>query len=365
MRRLRILHLRKSEGLYGAERIILALAEHVSPDSWIGCVNDRRSPCLLLCDAAAERGLRTLELPCARRLDPALFLRILRAARRIRADLIHSHGFKTNFYAVLAGAVTGVPVVVTQHGWTRRNAVTRAWERVDLAVMAGTRRVVAVSNEIAAGLGDRSWIRRKTRFIPNGVEMPRVTAGRPDGRAKTPVFAAVGRLSPEKGHSVFLDAAAAACRRGIRAEFWILGGGDLLEALGSQASKLGIAGRVRFLGFRKDMENLYPAVDAVVLPSLREGLPMVLLEAMAHGKPVIATAVGEIPRVIRSGVEGLLVPPSDAGALGDAMLGLAASPARRLRMGRAGRKRVRAEYSAAVMARRYRLLYEDILKDNG
>jgi glycosyltransferase involved in cell wall biosynthesis len=175
-----------------------------------------------------------------------------------------------------------------------------------------------------------------------------------------PVVAVVGRLSPEKGQEYFLEAmtVVATAIPGVAA--LIVGEGQEEERLRARTDALGLGGVVRFVGYRRDMDTVYPAVDLLVLPSLSEGLPMVALEAMARGIPVVATRVGGVPEVVEDGHSGMLVPSADPRALARAVITLLLDPVRRRVMGGAGRERVARGFSIRARAERVLSLYEDV-----
>ena len=159
----------------------------------------------------------------------------------------------------------------------------------------------------------------------------------------------------------FLKAAVRVAPQFPEAHFVIAGDGPLRQELVALAEDLGLRDRVHFLGFRSDASALMGSLDVLVVPSLTEGSPLVTLEAMAAGVPVVASAVGGIPDQVRHGKEGLLVPPGDTGAMGDAIVALLRDPARARSLGEAGRRRATSEFSHAAMVRRIEDVYRDIL----
>src|SRR5207245_7362088 len=186
---------------------------------------------------------------------------------------------------------------------------------------------------------------------PSAVEMPH--AGRGDAAAvrrelwldeHRPVVAVVGRLSPEKGQAYFVDAMAAVARAVPGAQGLIVGDGQEEGRLRAKVAAMELDGAIGFAGYRRDMDRIYAAIDLLVLPSLSEGLPNVVLEAMAHGRPVIATRVGGVPEVIDDGVIGWLVAAADAPALARATLTLLRGPARCAAMRRAASERINRNF---------------------
>ncbi len=171
----------------------------------------------------------------------------------------------------------------------------------------------------------------------------------------------VARLQPEKGVASFLEVAARVAQEFPAARFAVVGDGPLRKELFGLAERLGLRERVLFLGFHPDAQALIKLMDVVAVPSVSEGTPLVVLEAMAAGVPVVASSVGGIPDQIEPGREGILVTPGDSRALGDALLGLLRDPERARRMGVAGRLRADIEFSHENMVRRVEGIYRDAL----
>jgi glycosyltransferase involved in cell wall biosynthesis len=208
----------------------------------------------------------------------------------------------------------------------------------------------------------------KLVLIYNGVELPekpltspqeaRVALNLPpDGL----VIGTVSRLDPVKGVAFLVHAFS----KVDRAHLVVIGDGPERAALESLAGGLGVAGRVHWVGHRRNVPHLLPAFDLFVQPSLHEGLPNTILEAMAAGLPVVATAVGGTPEVVVDGVTGLLVPPRDPDALAQAIVRLLYTPDLRCRMGQAGRERVAQYFTVERMVEQTERLYERLLVEKG
>jgi glycosyltransferase involved in cell wall biosynthesis len=252
----------------------------------------------------------------------------------------------------VAGRLSRVPVVATFHGDTRSGGAVRMYEAVARVLGNSTRGVVAVSRSLEARL--RKWVRVvPVSFVPNGLPpAPPLSAREREqarerlgvGRGKLCV-AAIGRLSPEKGHQVLFEAL-----RGKPATLLIAGDGPLRHELSQAAAGLD----ARFLGYLEDARAVYAAADVVALPSLTEGLPLVALEALALGRCIVASAVGELPQLLAGGA-GVLVPPGDVAALSEALAMLHDGEVRARAEARAV-ERARS-YGAAAMAGAYASLY--------
>jgi glycosyltransferase involved in cell wall biosynthesis len=226
--------------------------------------------------------------------------------------------------------------------------------------------VIAVGWETArahaAALGGRA-----IDVIPNAVgELPPIAEGERDELRRqlgigdaTPLVIAVGRLAPQKALSDLLRAFALLRTPDPTPQLRIVGRGRLRSALQSEIDALGLRDRVRLLGLRSDVPRLLAASDLYVSSSHWEGLPVAMLEAMAAGVPVIATEVGDVPRVLDPGC-GVLVPPRDPAALARAIAELIADPVRRRRLAAGGRSRVRAQFGLQAWADRHMMLYEEV-----
>jgi glycosyltransferase involved in cell wall biosynthesis len=207
--------------------------------------------------------------------------------------------------------------------------------------------------------------------VPNGVDVDRFAPGEPApeiralrGQAST-VIAILGHISDVKGYPAFVDAAAAIARCHESCEFWAIGADNTQPgaraAFEQRAVALGVREKIRFLGFRNDVHEVLKAVDIVALPSLAEGFPLALLEAMAAGKPVVATPVGGVPEALTDGVTGVMVPPGDATALSRAIQSLIADQDKRRRIGAAARSRAVTDFSVARFAARVQDIYAFLL----
>lgn len=253
-----------------------------------------------------------------------------------RIDILHTHRYKENILGSVAARLRGVPHVVrTVHGLSEP---LRGWARIKgcfygkldkLALVWLTDRIIGVSRKIVESLEELGVRRSKIRCIHNGIDVNRLIAVK-DAREtrndlgidpNTIVIGTVGRLMPVKGQE-YLIRAAKIMGRDRAAKFLIVGTGPLKDDLAALARNLGIEADVLFLGQRDDIYDLINAMDIFILPSIDEGIPMVILEAMSLSKPIIATCVGGIPEIITDGVNGLLVEPKNEQRLAEACLHL-------------------------------------------
>lgn len=324
----------------------------------------------------AARGVRTTRLASLVRdlrpfKDGAALIGLWMHFRSRAPHVVHAHTYKAGMLASVAGRLAGVPAVVcTPHGHIfapgaripgvplpgRRLGLLR---RLTRAAQSLAHRVTLLSDEdlrdqLALGLAVRS----RCVVIPNGVDPSRFEGGGPRLFSGRPVIGAVGRFSAEKGHDVLLEAFGRLRPRLPEARLVLTGFGEREAELRSRAAAFG--GAVEFTGERDSAEVL-PSFDIFVQPSVYESQGLAILEAMAAGRPVVATDVGGVRATVRNGETGLLVPPDDPDALSRAVLRLAQDP--RLAQDLAGRARdrVRERFSADRMAGSYERLYRDLL----
>jgi glycosyltransferase involved in cell wall biosynthesis len=222
----------------------------------------------------------------------------------------------------------------------------------------------AVAQRLAdAGVGARVTVVRSAvdPLALTPIDSREATRAKLGAAADRPVLLVSAALVRRKGVDVLLQALAVLGERGIRPLLWIAGDGAERHALEVQAVEAGLAAQVRFLGRRSDVADLLAACDVFVLPSRREGLGVAALEAMAAGRPVVASAVGGLQDVVVDGRTGLLVRPEDAAALAEAIARLMQDEELRRRLGSAGPQRVREGFLAEQMVSSYVELYEKVL----
>jgi glycosyltransferase involved in cell wall biosynthesis len=297
-----------------------------------------------------------------RRVSVAFARELRRLIREERFDLVHAHIYASAAAAAIAVLGTGVPLVVTEHtealwqGRRDRWASRRVYRRAE--------HIIAVSSAIRRRLIERDAVPPERITAIHNAVIPASGAppgALPDDLRAGPLVGVVARLQPEKGVADFLKAATRVSASLPESRFLVAGDGPLREELLALAERLGVGERVRFLGYRADARALIGLLEVLVVPSLTEGAPLIVLEAMAAGIPVVASAVGGIPDQIRHDREGLLVPAGDPAALGETLLELLQDPGRARSLGEAGRRRADSEFSHATMVRRIEGVYRAAL----
>jgi glycosyltransferase involved in cell wall biosynthesis len=319
-----------------------------------------------LVDACAREGVRFVPLRYVRRaLNPWLdflgLVELVRLMRRERPDIVHANSSKAGILGRFAAVLARVPVrVFTVHGWAFKaysGSASTLYRVADRAMRPLTTAIVCVSEtELAAGLAARTCTVEQTRVIRNAVAL---AEQRPDpGEGPTQILS-VGRLKEPKDFGTLVDALALLERGSFVAR--VAGDGPDEPLLREQIAGHRIEDAVLLLGERPDVPELLDAAHVFVLASRSEGLPMSVLEAMAHGVPVVASAVGGLPELVRDGETGLLVPPEDPQALADAIARLAGDQALRERLADAAYRRLRKEFDPERWRGEHLELYRSLL----
>ncbi len=291
--------------------------------------------------------------------------RVLRACKglsilmRLKPDIVHGHNATSLQYALLAHNRARTKIVITWHGRGKadyREPAQDLWKRVD--------RVVCVSDAVTCEASGRVPADR-IRVIRNGIEAAGPTRSRDVVRQELGLgdeFTAiiVARIDRLKGHETLLRGWAELARMEVTPCLLIVGDGPERLAMERLVGEQGIASSIKFLGFRSDVADLLGAADLFVLPSLTEGLPLSILEAMAHGLPVVATRVGGIPEVVGNEREGLLVDTENPQMLAAAIARIVDDSELRVRLGESARLRVRNEFSFDTMLHQYDELYHSL-----
>jgi len=368
-----VLQLISSFGFFGAEGVVLELSKELSRvgiDLYVGVFRNRQNPHTEVANGAKGYGLKTGVFPCNGRFDPKTVFLIREFAKEKGIDLIHSHGYKANFYSAMAASFTRLPLITTCHNWIGTGFKMKFYERLDKIILRRFNKVIAVSDEIKREILNLWLPKSKVSVISNGIDLNRFEGiGNNKIREELKidphckVVGTIGRLTEEKGHIYLLQTAKEVLKRFSDAIFLIIGSGSLKEELEDQAKAMGLENKVIFTGVRRDIPEILNSIDVFVLPSLIEGLPMVLLEAMAAQKPIIATKVGEIPKILEQGKLGFLVKPKDVRGLADAIVSVLKDNDKINKISRKLYNKVRDNYSSEKMAERYLRVYQEILRN--
>jgi glycosyltransferase involved in cell wall biosynthesis len=364
----------------GVETHLLSLLRHGDASRYRWCVVAPVSSSFAA--EATSLGARVVPWRPAHYLDMLALLRLAHILRHHSVDIVHSHDPRAAVLGRMAARLLGLPAIVTvhlpsyayAHGSGARPRLKRLCYRpVDRILNHRlTRHLIYVSSSVAdEALAQGLAPPDRTTVIPNGIDLTPYAASTAKqalrasigSRPAAKALCSVGRLDVQKGMDVLLEALSRLAPARSDLDLWLAGDGPQRRALEAQARQLGIAGCVRFLGYRGDVAALLQASDVFVLASRYEAMPMTILEAMAAGLPVVVTDVGEAARLVEHGVSGLVVPSEDPPALAAALEQLLDDPEKCRQMGQAA-KQSAASYSDVHMVRRTEGVYASVLAEN-
>ncbi|MBU2601256.1 MAG: glycosyltransferase [Actinobacteria bacterium] len=364
---MRVLFLITSLDTGGAEILLERLMPHLTP--WVEPFAVSLRPLGPVGRRMREAGYSVGSCDMAMKYDPRGLLALSRHLRAFRADVVHSHLVHANLLGRLAALTPWTRAEISS---IHNERFEHRWEYEALrATDSLTSADVCIGRQIAVVMTRSGVVSpRKVRVIPNGVDadhfhpasMDRVPPWRRWGFAdERPVFGFVGRLEPQKDVSNLLAAAAILESRKVDVGFVVIGDGSLRAQLEAEASTREVRGSVKFVGETADMPDAMRSLDALVLPSAWEGLPLALLEAMACGLPVVSTDVGSVGELLGGGAGGVLVPPRDPVAFADGVAGMLGDVERARSMGAHNREIVLAGYSLQANAAELITLYRQVL----
>lgn len=353
----------------GAARQALELARRIDRDRYL--------PHFIvgICDGAIGEELLSLDLPLLvmkrrGRLGPSGFVEVIRHLRSWGIDVVHSYMFIANTWARTAGPLAGVPAVIcSTRGFEL--GIPRAYARLDRILALIPDKVIVNAEAVARfSAKERSVPVEKLITIYNGVDCTRFHPDERKGPAvrealnipvDAPTLGMIASFGTEKRWDVFMQTAAKVAAMKPEIRIICVGEGSLRRSAEEQSRELGLNGNVHFLGNRRDVQDLLSAMDVVVLTSDYEGMPNVVLEAMAAGRPVVATAVGGMPDMVEEGKTGFLVPPGRPDAVAERCLQLLGDTPMRLQIGRCARQAAVDKFSFETCVARTMQVYDEVL----
>lgn len=354
----------------GLQRVVVDIATNLDPARYTVSV------CALKEGGAFEQELFNANITVHKlpstpgKVDYVSFWKIRRLLKAMAPDIVHTHNSQPFIEGTLAGVLAGIPAMVhTDHGRYFPDKTRYMW--MEWLASHFVSEIISVSEANKASLVKYEHIsEKKIRVIPNGIDEKkyRVHVDRIAKRTSLglepdawPVLGWCGRLSPEKGLTFLIRALRDLSRSYPRLRLLLMGEGALRKELEVQAQAEGVASYVRFLGARADVPEVLQVADVFVLPSLREGLPLVLLEAMAAGLPIVATDVGGNRQAVHEGINGLLVPSENPGALAQAIRRIVDDETLRAQCSCQARQLFEQHFTVGRMVERYDRVYRQCL----
>jgi glycosyltransferase involved in cell wall biosynthesis len=355
-------------GIYGAERALLELAGYLSDQGWeshvVALEGHGAGP---LADIAAAQGLTAEAFISSGRLGLLpMALKLRRLLARYPGAIVHAHGYKADILLSWMGAQRRLGCLATCHNWISETRKLKLFEALDKRALRHFDRVVAVSAPIARELLRAGVSAQRVSVIPNGISVPAVEDGdRVSVRAEFGVLPGgklivqIGRLARSKRIDLLLQAVSK-LPDDPQTHVLLAGEGEQREFLAQVAKRYGLERRVHFCGYRRDVGRLLAEADLMALSSELEGLPIVILEAMATGCPIVTTRVGAIPDVLTDGHDAWIVPASDPDALRRAISEVFERPEVATSRAVNARTRYLRLYSRDAMGAQYLQIYEDV-----
>jgi glycosyltransferase involved in cell wall biosynthesis len=323
-------------------------------------------------DELERLGLCSAKIAQASVFDPRPIYDFLRLARRGRFNIIQSHGYKSHFVALVVTRILHLPWIAFAHGWTSEDRKVAVYHALDKCMLRVAESVVAVSPQLHQFFSEVRGPARRTLEIQNAVD-PNLIRGSEGGAIIRKRFCSesgavflgcFGRLSYEKGHDLLLDALPIVLRKHPNIFLLCLGDGPQREVLQKQCERLGLSAKVHFQPHTSAIRDYYEAIDLLVVPSRSEGLPNVVLEALALGVPVVSTDVGAISGVLSDGETGWIVQSGSVDGLADALLDVLASECERKARARAGMAFVKKSFGPNARAEKIVSEYVAVLKEH-
>ena len=317
---------------------------------------------------AAERACPLFPIADRGAFSLSPLFRLAGLCRRYRIAIWHGHEYKSNLFGLLLRPFFGFKLVTTVHGWVSHSRRLSLYYKVDAWCLRRYDRVIAVSHDLYEACRQIGVPEGRLQLIENGIIAEDYTRERPAAEARgmaAPagrlVVGAMGRLAPEKGFPLLIEAVDRLLGAGHDIELWIAGEGGLAAELEREVAVRGRGERIKLLGFQADTRAFYEKLDIFCLSSLREGLPNVVLEAMAMEVPIIATICGGLGEFLRPGEDAIMVPPGSADAIFSGLAQLLDDAALRQRLAAAARARVERDLSFGARMRKIGAIYDGLL----
>jgi glycosyltransferase involved in cell wall biosynthesis len=375
MRKINVLHIYQNSKIGGVQQQFLSLLKAYDRDVFnpiFCCLGPEEE----ISKEIERIDIETVALNRARyhRFSPGIVRDLYRLMKQKNIHIVRTHRYRANLYGRLAALLSGVPVKIISLHDNYRKDLRLERRIVNKILLKATDKIVAVSESIRKDIIKYDGIdSSKILVIPNGIDTERFN---PEGnfadirkgfsiKESDIVLGFVGRVVPTKGLEYLIDALPFLKKEFKNIKLLITGEGSTMERLKKKAKENNVHDSIIFTGKRRDIPDILSCTDIFVMPSVAEGLPNALLEAMAMGKPIVATEVGGIPEVIKNRHSGFLVPPRNPEALATAIKDLISNEQLAAKMGQAARHIVLDNFSIWSIAQKWQTLYLSILREKG
>ncbi|MDZ7341274.1 MAG: glycosyltransferase family 4 protein [candidate division KSB1 bacterium] len=371
-----VLQLISSVGFFGAENVLLEIAKGLANTKYrpiVGVLRNSWNPHLELAHEASKYHLDVQEFECKAQFDAKTIFEIRSFIEQKRVSIIQPHGYKADFYSFFAGWGKKVKILATCHPWTETSYNYRAkfYSWLDKKILKTFNRVIAVSDSVERELSQAGIPKEKLAIIDNGIDINRFHQSYDHQKlyhdlkiaSERIVIGTVGRLVEEKGHVFLLEATKQLISSHPSLMVIIIGEGPLMEKLNRMVDDLGLQKHVLLTGLRNDIPQMLALMKVFVLPSISEGLPMALLEAMASMTPIVATGVGNIPKLIVHERTGILINPGNPIEIKEGILKLLNDEEYAQKLAQNAHDIVVSRFSNRAMASQYAKYYSQICSE--
>lgn len=375
MGKINILHIYQNSQIGGIQQQILSLIKEYDRELFnpvFCCLGPKKE----MMQEIEKLGIDCVSLNREKyhRISPGIVPDLYRLIKKRRIHIVRTHKYRSNFYGRPAARLAGVPVISSEHNIYLDKELRLSRRLINKLLSGITDKMVAVSEAIRNDIIKYDRVNpSKVLVMRNGVDTERFN-GMTDPsdvrkefslKEEDIILGFIGRLVLNKGLKYLIDTVAILKKEVKNLKLFIVGKGGLMDELKDMAKKNNVHENVIFTGERRDIPAMLSCFDIFIMPSIKEGLPNALLEAMASGKPVVATDIGGIPEVIKNGTNGLLVPPHDPGSLAEAIRSLIENKSLAKKTGQAARKFIEEHHSIKSTARKWQSLYLSILQEKG
>ncbi len=370
MKRIKVLHLISSVSFLGAEQVIAELCRNNDTDKFIvylGIISLTENVQVIFHNKINNDKIKIITFHCKRILDFSAVSEIRKFVHNQQVDILHTHGYKADFYGVLVKLTKDKPLLfATVHNWMIGTLREKIYKLIDKFILKSYCKIIVVSKVLEDELICSGFNKQQICYIPNGVDVDacRSSMCRDTARSMLSldsdafIIGCVASLTYEKAHEYLIEAVFSLVKEFPKLKVVLIGDGDRRTFLEKIAIEFNVSEYIFFTGYRSDIRKLYSAFDLFVLVSRTEGLPMALLEAMASGIPVIASAVGAIPDLIGNNERGLLIEPCNVDDIIKAVRFLITDFVKKDQLAFQAQTLIRDSYSSTHMTRSYEFLYE-------
>ncbi|MFH1449731.1 MAG: glycosyltransferase family 4 protein [bacterium] len=373
MKKIRIIELKRSWTMAGPESLILSVAKKINKvlfDPLVITFGLPKTPSQpTLYQIAKSINLKAVDLPSKSKYNPSIIAKVLSLIKEYDINIIHTHDFKSNLIGLITALLYKKPLITTIHGRLSTPFRVRIYESIDSLLIRFFDKVVVGSNDLKEKLIKKWKISpQKIELIHNSVDILRFNLPLDSDRIKAEfkikedeiIVTTIGQLKKEKGVEYLLAAVPKVIEKFKEVRFLICGEGEYKEELIKLAEKLNITKNVIFTGYYDDLSQVLGVSDLFITPSLMESLPIVILEAMCAGLPIIGTKVGDIPFCINS-KNGLLIKPKSSEEISKAIIKLLTNKEKLKEMGKESRNLVKERFSDEVMVRKIEDIYLSLI----